>query len=266
MAKRNYPRTAALLGAQPVVARQPRGVYRTGQTDALAISVPWKVVLPVVLVSATLLWLWLDPSWYVGVPRIRVTGSVVAETRREVALASDVLGLHGLWIRPSAIVSEVLAAVPVVYAADVNYRIYPASCTITVKEREPVLVWNSGDGPRWVDAEGYVMPVREERPDLPAVSGPLPGGERVPLSVIEGMRALQACELPGGLLGYHHQRGLLWYSPDGVVVAFGVGTDMAVRWDFYQRLITQLRDQGIAPSAVDVRFLRAPVYKLSGTW
>ncbi|HQF00368.1 MAG TPA: hypothetical protein PLG06_11625, partial [Anaerolineae bacterium] len=65
MARRNYPRTAALLGAQPVVVRQVQGSHHQVQTVAPAFRVPWRVLLPVLLLAAALLWLWLDPSWYV---------------------------------------------------------------------------------------------------------------------------------------------------------------------------------------------------------
>ncbi len=271
MAKRNYPRTAALLGAQPVVTSRAHSGYRVAPGTSRTLRIPWRAVLPVVLLVAAALWLVLDPSWYVDVTRVHVNGSAVLETRRDVALAGQVLNLHGLWLRPSVIISQVLASVPVVVEADASCRIYPASCTIVVKEREPVLLWYTETGPQWVDAEGFVMPVRQERQDLPVISGPLPAGDAVPLSVLEGVQALQALELPGGALAYHPQRGILWYStdgysPQGLVVAFGEGTDMAARWDFLQRLLPQLRAQGIAPSAVDVRFTQAPVYKLSGAW
>ena len=266
MARRSYPRTAALLGAQPVVTRQVAGSHHRAQTAAPAFRVPWRALLPVLLLAAALLWLWLDPSWYVDATRVRVTGASVMETRRDVALAGQVLGLHGLWLRPSAIISEVLAAVPVVAEADASCRIYPASCTITVREREPVLQWLAPEGAFWVDAEGLVMSVRSEREDLPVISGPLPAAGAVPPAVLEGMRALQALNLPGGAVSYHPQRGLLWHSPDGVTVAFGVGAEMAPRWQLCERLLAQLRAEGITPSAVDVRFLQAPVYKVSGSW
>ncbi|OQA17494.1 MAG: Cell division protein FtsQ [Chloroflexi bacterium ADurb.Bin360] len=266
MAKRSYPRTAALLGAQPVVTRQPRETYRGSKTAAPAIRIPWRAILPALLLAGALLWLWLDPAWYVDATRIHVTGSAIVETRRDVALAGQVLGMHGFWLRPSTIISEVLAAVPVVAEADASCKPYPAACTISVIEREPVVAWVSTTGASWVDAEGFVMPVRSERQDLPVVNGPLPAEGGVPLSVLEGVRALQTLQLPGGVLGYHPERGLVWYSPDGIAIAFGVGPDMAPRWEFCERLLTQLRAQGISPTAVDVQVITAPVYKLSGAW
>lgn len=266
MAKRSYPRTAALLGAQPNVTRLPQGLSRTGQDSWRALRIPWRALLPALLLTAALLWLWLDPAWYVDATRIRVTGTAVRETRRDVALAGQVLGLHGLWLRPSVVISEVLGAVPVVVQAEVSCRIYPAACTFAVKEREPLLMWVTPEGAVWVDAEGFVMPVRDERPELPVVHGPLPAGGAVPLPVLEGLAALQALELPGGAWGYHPQRGLLWYSPAGPVIAFGVGSEMAPRWQLCERMLTELRAQGIAPRAVDVRFLQAPVYTLNASW
>ena len=266
MAKRSYPRTAALLGPQPVVGQQSRDNYRSAKSAAPALRIPWRALLPALLLAGAMLWLWLDPAWYVDATRVHVTDSTVVETCRDVAVAGQVLGLHGLWLRPSAVISEVLAAVPVVIEADASCKLYPAECTISVKEREPVLAWVSTEGASWVDAEGFVMPVRSERQDLPVVNGPLPAGGSVPLSVLEGVQALQALQLPGGALGYHSQRGLVWYSPEGITIAFGVGADMAPRWEFCERLLTQLRAQGINPSAVDVQVVAAPVYKLSGAW
>ena len=266
MAKRNYPRTAALLGAQPSVARQQQGSGRAAQTDWAALRIPWRALLPTLLFTAALLWLWLDPAWYVDATRIHVAGSAVAETRRDVALAGQVLGLHGLWLRPSTVVSEVLAGVPVVLHAEVSHSLYPASCTIAIQEREPVLTWITAEGAVWVDAEGLVLPVRDERADLPVIRGPLPEGERVPQAVLEGVAALEALALPEGAWGYHPQRGLLWYSPGGPIVAFGLGREMALRWQLCERMLEALRAQGITPRAVDVRFLNAPVYSLTDAW
>lgn len=261
MAKHYYRRTAALLGAQPTVARQQKARSVGG-----TVTIPWRLLLPVVGVVATLLWLWLDPAWYVAATRIRVVGATDFETRREVALAGQVLGLHGLWLRPSTIISEVLAAVPVVEQVQIAYQVYPAGCTLTVKEREPVLLWVTPEGSVWVDAEGVVMPVRDARAELPVVHGPLPEGEKVPQAVLDSVAALRALALPEGALGYHPQRGLLWSSPEGPVVAFGLGTEMLPRWQLYTRLLESLRAQGIMPRAIDVRFMQAPVYTLTDEW
>jgi cell division septal protein FtsQ len=258
MAKRKYHRTAALLNAQPRPAAQ-RKTLRVGRANEL-----WRPLLAVLLLSAVGLWLVLDARWYVDRTRLEVMGASL-QTAREVALAGEVLGLHGLWLRPGEVVSRVQATVPVVTDVAVGCYPYPAQCVIAVRERQPVLAWQTEGGTYWVDGAGVVFAARDGRESLPLVRGALPG-ERVPEAVLEGVNALLALGLPRDKLRYHPQRGLTWTDAEGRRVALGTGREMGARLDAYRALIADLEARGIFPWGIDVRFPAAPTYAMEPVW
>lgn len=259
MAKRTYYRTTALLGAQPR--------YLGGQSQRRRVEplrVPWPLVLAVGVVLLALLWLWLDPSWYVDASHLEVSGAS-PDTAYVVAEASEALSLHGLWLRPDAMAARVLKTVPSVTHVDVVCWVYPAQCSIQVAERQPVLIWQSDSGSEWVDAVGVRFPVREARPGLPVVQGPLPEEGAMP-AIIEGVNALAALGVNSDGLGYNPRYGLVWTDPEGRRIAFGTGPEMEPRWQIYQALLAQLDARGVFPLVVDVRFPGAPTYALERLW
>lgn len=258
MTKREYHRTAALLGAQPRAAHRRRA--RSG------VRIPWRWVALVVVVAGFVLWLWLDPRWYVDASRLQIGGTASLDTARDVALAADVLTLHRFWIRPQQVVSQVVHTVPGVTDVRVKCQIYPADCLLSIDEREAVLHWQVDGQLLAVDAEGVVFPAIDPAADLPVMHGPLPQTERVPGDVLAGIEALLSHGVPAEELTYHPERGLVWNSPEGTRVAFGLGADMGPRWRMYQALRADLNGRGIHPRTVDVRFPEAVTYSLEGSW
>ncbi|MGC9400085.1 MAG: cell division protein FtsQ/DivIB [Anaerolineae bacterium] len=258
MAKRPYRRTAALLGAQPQARRRTETRWYLG--------VSWRVVVPIVLLTGLLLWVWLDPRWYVSAERLGVAGTSSLDTAREVALAGEVLGLHGLWLHPRQVVSRVVHEVPVVTGAEVERALYPARCLIRIQEREPVLLWQTEERLFGVDSHGVIFPTSQPSEEVPVLRGPLPQGEIVSQDVLSGVQALQALGLSVDALAYHPTRGLVWTDEAGTQVAFGLGAEMGRRWRMYQALRRDLEARGLRPRTVDVRFPEALTYSLVGSW
>jgi hypothetical protein len=85
-------------------------------------------------------------------------------------------------------------------------------------------------------------------------------------AVQEGIAALAELGLPTDSLEYNPQRGLIWVDGEGRRVAFGVGPDMADRWQMYEALIAHLDAEGIFPWTVDVRFPDGITYSLERSW
>jgi hypothetical protein len=85
-------------------------------------------------------------------------------------------------------------------------------------------------------------------------------------AVQEGIAALAELGLPTDSLEYNPQRGLIWVDGEGRRVAFGVGPDMAARWQMYEALIAHLDSEGIFPWTVDVRFPGGITYSLERSW
>jgi cell division septal protein FtsQ len=260
MTKREYRRTAALLGAQPRAAQHQRSRNRA------RIEVPWRLLAGILLLAALALWSYLDPRWYVGGTRLQVAGALSPETVYEVGAAADVMGFHGAWLRPKEIITRVHQAVPYVTDVDADCWFYPAQCLITVQESRPVLVWRAPGETYWVTAEGAVFSARGEQPHLPVLHGPLPTSECVPLTVLEGVEALLDLGLAQEELTYHPRRGIVWTDPEGRQVALGTGGDMAHRLRVYEVLVADFEAEGIQARQLDVSVPEAPTYSVERTW
>ncbi len=257
--QRQYYRTAALFSTQPrAVARRPARPWPG--------RIPWRALLPALLLLGAGLWVWLDAHWYVDASRLEVVGASSLETARQVALASETLGIHAGWLRPQEIVARVANTVPSVAWVELYCWPYPARCVLTVEEREPRLAWLTGEGLYWMDGAGHLQPAWGERPDLPLVRGPLPETEQAALAVLSGMEALSAVGIPEDELVFHPQRGLTWADEHGCQVAFGTGGEMTARWRSYRLLRADFERRGLAPRQIDVRFPLAPTYALVRTW
>jgi len=283
--QRPYYRTAALLGAQqrPYGGRSRTTSARTGISNSRAravdaqLYIPWKLIVLLTLIGTAVIWLLVDNRWYLMSQNIRVTGASSQETAFNVAVASDLLGWHGLRLRPHAAAAAIMEQVPAITAAQVECSRFPAECVIYVQERQPVLNWVTENAIYGIDAEGVLLPFPEVRAGLPVVRGPLPEGDnsRTRVAVSEGVTALAALGIDstadGNGLEYHPERGLIWTDPQGRRVAFGVGADMEARWSIYVALIAHLEARtvagnGVFPWTIDVRFPEGPTYSLERLW
>jgi len=305
--QRPYYRTAALLGAQQQpysgrsrTAAQARSRSRASgsraRTPDLHLDIPWKLVALLMLVGAVALWLLVDSSWYLMGEDIRVIGATSQETALNAAIASDLLGWHGLRLQPRAAAAAITEQVAAITEAQVECSRFPAQCVIRVKERTPVLNWVTENAIHWVDAEGVLLPTHAVRADLPVVRGPLsspvaaelgPGSfaagnpallaaaekaeYRARVKVLEGVTALAALGITSEAWEYQPDRGLIWTDPQGRRVAFGVGADMETRWNIYVALIAHLEARaaagnGVFPWTIDVRFPDGPTYSLERSW
>ncbi len=262
--KHLYYRTAALLSTQQQVyprARRTRHMERE-------LNIPWKLIVLLVLVSGSIMWLLLDNRWYLMGEDIQVVGTRSKDTARNIAIASDLLGWHGLRLRPRAAENLIVEKVAVVTEAHVECGRFPATCTIQVTERTPSLNWVTEAGVYWVDSEGLRFPAQEMRAGLPVVRGPLPETENAQalVAVLRGVKALAALGVATDELEYHPQRGLIWTDAQGRRVAFGVGTEMQARWRIYEALIAHLDARNVFPWTIDVRFPEGPTYSLERLW
>ncbi len=131
---------------------------------------PQVVSLGVVgVVLALLVYIGISPRFYVYAENVEVVGNRYT-TPEEIYAASGVDGYHIFYLHPSEVAQRV-AALPYVRQARVSLGL-PASVRIVVEERQPVVRWEREGYAYWVDAEGYVMPVMGEAPNLLVVVDP----------------------------------------------------------------------------------------------
>ena len=260
--KQTYHRTATLLGQQaPMAARRNRRRIKP-------IHIPWKLVVAIVLLNAFGIWVLFGNPWYLMIDDVSLYGVTTIEMAEDVLLASDLLGWHAFRLKPQKAEDRILAEVSGLDEADIKCKLFPTSCEIVVKQRQPVLVWQTETGVFWVDRKGMVFPATADRENLPIVTGPLPDETSIHSmeSIQQGIISLIALGIPADEFEYQTEMGLIWTDPDGRRIAFGVGSEMQKRWQVYEQLVEHLEAEGIFPWVIDVRFPDGVTYSLERSW
>ncbi len=258
--KRQYHRTAALLGAQT----QSRHL----RTPSEPVRIPWTTVVILVALAGLGAWIGLGDPWYLMVEDVHVHGVSTFELKKEIIVTADMLGWHSFRLQPRKAEEAVMEACPQVRDVQISCRIFPTACDFHVDERKPTLIWIDGAASYWVDGEGVSFPAQGARADLPVVRGPRPADDEPEalVPVLQGVAALVELGLPPDNLEYSPQRGLIWTDEAGCRVAFGVGPEMQPRWEIYRSLSTHLAGRGIAPRVIDVRFPDGVTYAMERSW
>jgi cell division septal protein FtsQ len=173
---------------------------------------------------------------------------------------------HLFWLDPEEIRQNIMRSTSV---ADV--RVYidwpPNAVQIIVEEREPALVWQQGGVAVWLDLQGRVMRLREDRPDLlrimvssALVEAPLEANVQVSADVVNGALQLQTLIPELTELRYDPYKGLGFPDERGWDAWFGVGTGMPERMLIYNALVNDLVGRGIQPGEIVVADPDAPYY------
>lgn len=236
----------------------------------------WLRFAPLVLlglVVAVGVWVLLDDRFYVY--RADVIGTVRLSPE-EVFWASDLPGLHILWVNTEKIEAQITDALPNVESAEVSCRL-PANCTIAIVERQSRIMWDDGGQLWWVDANGVVFPGPPSAPSNGGeeagggwiVRGPLPRDEesRLDEPVCVALAELWASGVEiQQVLTYVPTRGLVVTDARGWRVIVGLGSGMDERLAALEAVAAHLQARGLTPRFVDVRFPEAPYYSLTNDW
>jgi cell division septal protein FtsQ len=223
----------------------------------------WRIALAlVVVIVGVVVWGLLDDRFYVY--NADVVGTVRLSPE-QVFWASDLPGLHVLWVNAGKIEEQIVATLPSVESAEVVCRL-PSDCTITVAERQPRMMWNDGAQLWGVDANGLVFVAEAAFTEAWVVRGPLPTGEDELLA--EPARVALAELWASGVeiapeLTYVPSRGFEIVDERGWRVIVGQGTGMDERLKVLSIVAADLEARGIEPKFVDVRFPEAPYYSLT---
>jgi cell division protein FtsQ len=178
----------------------------------------------------------------------------------------------------------------------------PNQVAVQAAERQPVAIWEKGGETQWLDADGVVFPARgdagvplitiQSEGDLPFTAAALTPAEqatqdaldsdpaasenpkksavipvtaqrKVDLTFLAAAQSL-AQKLPAGTpVVYSSENGLGWNDPEGWQVFVGTDLDnFAEKYAMYQKIVSQLAQDGQKPALVSVQHLNAPFYRL----
>jgi hypothetical protein len=159
----------------------------------------------------------------------------------------------------------------------------PASVTVVVEERQPILVWKQEGQTLWIDSAGIAFPPRGENGPSLVVEAldPLPTTTRLDNSELlsEDIQSRSIRFLPPRLLTailaisvhvpqnsslfYTEERGLGWQDTRGWDVFFGTELkDIEMKLLVYDAIVNYMIHEGIQPELISVEFVHAPFYRL----
>jgi hypothetical protein len=155
---------------------------------------------------------------------------------------------------------------PLIQRAHVQ-PVLPNAVRIAIVERQPAVVWDTGDRQLLTDGTGLAL--REGIEPLPTVrapEGPItdPGG-RVDADAVHMAQAigpqLDALGYTGGWLEYRPDRGVTLEGPGKEQVLLGFANDLPAKLAAYRSIRRYLDESHTAVQLVDVRFLDRPYYR-----
>lgn len=198
-----------------------------------------------------------------------------------------VSGMSIVKVNPEQIESTVMEIFPSVKTVKVSAGL-PASLTIKVTERQPLVLWEQSGNAYWIDEEGVMFFTRGEaevaltvvatgNPPTAMVETPetaeeladvditemTTGPSRTTPEFVEALFALQAYLPEGSTLQYDPEFGLGWQDPNGWLVYFGNDiSNIDLKLVEYETIITELQAQNLTPAMISLEFLYAPYYRL----
>jgi cell division septal protein FtsQ len=223
------------------------------------------VKLTGIVVLAALFWglytLFTAPAFFVYGAEIRGTAAL---STREIYLVSGIDSQNIFWLNPTIIARQVMT-LPNIKSATAAISL-PARVVITVVERKPQLLWQTGDKIWWVDEDGIIVPPRTEVEDMLKIIDddltPMEVGYQIDPNIIGGAQALRLLAPEVSLVRHTRAQGLVVSTPEGWPVYLGDGSQMRAKLVVLSALLPDLREQEDPPLYIDVRNPLMPVYKL----
>ncbi len=208
----------------------------------------------------TLFLLFSTPTFFVYTAEIRGNEAVSA---REIYQMSGIDSQSVFWINP-ADVAKRITTLPNIKAATVSL-VLPARVVIKVTERQPELLWQTGQTMWWIDQEGTVVPPKADRTDMMRIIDddrqPLQAGYQIEADIIKGAQTLRVLAPDVSVIRYSRARGLTVATPEGWPVYLGNGEEIKAKLVVLTTVLADLKERNITPAYVDMRNPLRPVYK-----
>lgn len=165
---------------------------------------------------------------------------------------------------------------PELRAASVTIGL-PNTVSVNVVERQPVLLWQQGDGYTWIDADGVAFRPRGTPGNLIAVAAfaapaapttvtgdPLSPSAYISPDLVKAIQTIAPTVPQGTTVEYDPKYGLGWPDSRGWKVFFGTDVaDMPLKLEVYKSLVDSLAQKGIQPAFISVQYANAPYYRMN---
>jgi cell division septal protein FtsQ len=201
-----------------------------------------------------------SPGFYVFA--IDVDGTSVV-TYDEVYQAAGLEGLSIFWVDPDQVARRV-ESLPNVKAAHVRTGL-PAWVAISIEERQPEFIWQTGEARWWVDDEGTIVPPRGDMTGALTVidtdAEPVSPGQALDPSVVGAAQALSRLLPDLAAMNYSQATGISFRTREGWPVYLGDGRNMEAKLTVLVAMRNELLARGVSPQFIDVRYLDKPFYK-----
>ncbi len=260
------------------------------------IHLSWRFLSAAVVLVCVLL---LSSAWRSAdyrVTDIQVEG-ISRITKEEITSVLDIDQQRIFLLSPFAIEQTIAEDFPELYDVQVSLS-FPAQVTLSVKEREPYLIWNYEGKNLWIDPEGYLLPVRGTADIVLTIDSTVKPPFYIPEEniILQGEKRLrktvvakgdndtlalfnvyqkidpityQAIEelnqlLPDqGTILYDARRGLGWNDARGFKVYVGNNLqNITAKMNMIEDIVKTLIKAAIAPTLISVEQINAPYYRM----
>jgi len=185
----------------------------------------------------------------------------------EIYAASGVHTLSVFWIDPKTVKNNV-ERLPNVKSARVKVTL-PANVRIEVEERQPEVVWQSGEDLWWIDNEGTFVTPKE---GVEAAAGRLRiidtderkvrVNDTIDTAIIRGAQIVHEQKPEVEQIYHSEYYGLYYFTLDGWPVILGKASNIPTKLAVADAMISDLQIRQITPTFIDVRNPRRGVYKI----
>ena len=294
--KYNVPVTRRKVSSTPVINRKKNKVRVPLKAKGAELQLPafpqlnlgWRLISGAIFVISLFVVISFSSLSAFEVSAINLKGSQRLTTD---AILSQVhvIGLPIIEVQPEQLTTQLTQNFPSLTSVSISTGL-PASVTIRVAEREPLILWQQDNSSYWIDSEGVMFPIRGEaevslsvvansdppeastkaadteiedinEPMIPMVDEPT--FPRTTPEFVQGVLSISDYVPEGSYLKYDPQFGLGWQDPNGWLVYFGKDiTNIDIKLAEYQMIIAEMKRENISPALISLEFLHAPFYRL----
>ena len=212
---------------------------------------------------------------YFHVPNITLLGNKRL-TREEIEAVLGITDQSIFTVQPADLATRLRMNYPELASVQVNAYL-PNYVYVTLLERQPVILWQQGDGFTWIDSTGVAFRPHGAAPALISVIGlTIPPAGIVPVDdplspppymqkeLVDAILVLAPQVPADSTMTFDAADGLGWTDSRGWKAYFGKSAyDMPLKIRVYQSLVDSLMTRGRFPKFISVVYADAPFYRMA---